>query len=160
MLMFSNHRDPLRKYYKIRGNKAEGSLIRNHPELKIPMPALGEVLCIIRDKCSDRSEDVIKEMNRLLDTGIVGTAYIHNANDLFSFANSITKETNDDRDQISPMDALIVATATTNPECSTLYTTDSVLLTNAGISDMIYDWRNNKNYDSLRIRDISEIIKN
>ncbi len=56
------------------------------------------------------------------------------------------------------MDALIVATAIVDENCKVLYTTDSTLITDTAISEMMGEWRAQNNYDPLTIKDITEII--
>ena len=157
--MFADHKDSLRNDYGIRNNEIERSLIKNHPNLYIPMPAIGEVFCKIRDKCKGRTDEVLLEMNRLFSMGLISPAYIHDSENLFSLANTIAKKTKDDRDQISTMDALIIAAATMDHNCSVLYTTDSQLIFDAGIGNEIDDWRDNKRFNPLAIRGVSEILK-
>ena len=159
MLMFADYKDSLRNDYGIRNNEIEKSLIKNRPNLSMPMPAIGEVFCKIRDKCKGRTDEVLLEMNRLFNSGLISPAYIHDSNDLFPLANVIARKTKDDRDQISTMDALIIAAATMDRNCSVLYTTDSQLIYDAGIANEINDWRDNKKYNPLTIRGVSEILK-
>ena len=157
--MFADHKDSLRNDYGIRNNEIESSLIKNHPNLSIPMPAIGEVFCKIMDKCKTRTDEVLLEMNRLFDKGLISPAYIHDSENLFPLANTIAKKTKDDRDQISTMDALIIAAATMDCNCSVLYTTDSQLIYDAGVANKIDDWRNDRGFGSLKIRGVSEILK-
>ena len=157
--MFADFKGSARRDYGIRMNGIENSLIKNHGLLGIPMPALGEAICKIRDKCKDRASDVLLEMNRLMDKGIITPYYIQNAQETYGLASRVSIETEDDRDQISPMDALIVAAAAVDPKCSVLYTTDSTILTDVTLSEMIDGWREDKGYKNLAIQDISGIIK-
>ena len=158
--MFIDQKDPLRYGYGIRySSKIESSLIsRNRGILCVPMPALGEVICKVKDKCDGRESEIMTELYRLLDNTI-HIRYIRDASDTFGLAKAFSKDVSDDRNRISPMDALITATATVDPDCSVLYTTDSILLSDARVSEIIDDWRCNNEYGSMSIRDVSDIIK-
>ncbi len=158
MMIFADVKDKLRKDYGIRQKGIDKILKKSHPNLVIPMPALGEVFVKIRDKCGDRRNDVISEMNRLFDCNVVSPIYIKSSEDTFNLAKTFSKKANDDRDQISPMDALIVATAIVDKNCKVLYTTDSTLITDTAISEKMDEWRAQNNYDPLTIKDITEII--
>ncbi|MBO4552225.1 MAG: hypothetical protein J5673_03395 [Candidatus Methanomethylophilaceae archaeon] len=158
MQMFADHRDPLRKYYNIRSNEIESSLIRNHGTLCISMPSLGESFCKIKDKCKGYELEIMEEINRLLDKTIC-VRYIRDAQETFGLAKRLSEDVDDDRNRVSPMDALIIATATVDPDCTTLYTTDSLLLSDARISEIINDWRENRGYRPMIIGEVYEIIK-
>lgn len=122
------------------------------------MPAIGEVFCKIRDKCKD-SQEAILEMNRLFDNNIVSPAYLNDGEEIFALAKEFSKIREDDRDQISPMDALIAAAATVDRRCTYLYTTDNVLISDITIYDSIKEWRTGKGYPQLTITDITDIVK-
>lgn len=156
--MFANRNDCLREEYNVRSNEIEKSL-KKHDQLALPMPAFGEVICEVRDKCKDAAQDVLIEMNRLLDIGLVVPSYLDNAPATFSIAEDLVSIVKDDRDYISPMDALIAACAATDPRCNILYTTDNQLISDYRVSDIIGDWRKKKKYQSLSIRDISNILR-
>ena len=157
--MFADQKDGLRSHYNIRlNNGIEKSLKKSHPVLKIPMPAVGEVFCKIRDKCKN-SQEVILEMNRLFDDNIVSPAYLNEGEEVFALAKEISKVRTDDRDQISPMDALIAAAATVDKKCVYLYTTDNMLISNITILDTIREWRSDNHYPQLNITDITGIVK-
>ena len=158
MQMFVDRKDSLRRDYNIRDNGIEVSLKKQRPQLALPMPAFGEVLCKVRDKCKDDFETVLDEMNRLIDNGTVIPCYLKNAVDTFRIAKDLSAVMDDDRDQISPMDALIVASAVTNPNCTILYTTDSQLLS-ISLPDSAVDWRADNGCKSLAVRSILDIIK-
>ena len=51
-----------------------------------------------------------------------------------------------------------MATAIVDENCKVLYTTDSTLITDTAISEMMDEWRAQNNYDPLTIKDITEII--
>ena len=153
MQMFADQKDRLRNHYNIRSNNGiEKSLKKSHPILMIPMPAVGEVFCKLRDKCKN-SQAAILEMNRLFNDKIVSPAYLSEGEELFAIAKEISKVRNDDRDQISPMDALIAAAATVDKKCVYLYTTDNMLISNITILDTIKEWRSERNYPLLKPTD-------
>lgn len=158
MKMFIDRKDILRRDYNVRDNEIEKSL-KKHDQLGLPMPAFGEVICKVRDKCGDNVHVVLKEMNRLMDDGIIVPCYLKNASATFNIAKELANIVEDDRDQISPMDALIAASATTDPCCTILYTTDIQLITDSRVSDIINDWRDERDYKPLAIRDISNILR-
>ena len=159
MQMFADQKDRLRNHYNIRSNNGiEKSLKRSRPTLMIPMPAIGEVFCKIKDKCKD-SQAVILEMNRLFDENIVSPAYLNDGEEIFTLAKEFSKTRDDDRDQISPMDALIAAAATVDKRCIYLYTTDNVLISDITIFDTIKEWRTTKGYPQLTITDITDIVR-
>ena len=158
--MFIDQKDPLRYGYGIRYNsKIESSLIsRNRGTLCVPMPALGESICKVKDKCEGRESEIMTEHYRLLDS-VLHICYIRDAPDTFGLAKTLPKDVSDDRNRMSPMDALITATATVDPDYSVLYTTDSKLLSDARVSEIIDDWRSGRGYIPLSTRDVSDIIK-
>ena len=158
MQMFADQKDGLRSHYNIRRNNGiEKSLKKTRPALMIPMPAIGEVFCKIRDKCKD-SQEAILEMNRLFDINIVSPAYLSNGEEVFELAKKISKARNDDRDQTSPMDALIAAAATVDYRCVYLFTTDNMLISNITILETINEWRTSKGFSQLTITDITDIV--
>ena len=65
----------------------------------------------------------------------------------------------DERDQISPMDALVVAAAASDKECVALYTTDRQLISDISVSEIVDEWRNERNYPLFKIKHVSNIIK-
>ena len=159
MQMFADQKDRLRNHYNIRQNSGiEKSLKKTRPILMIPMPAIGEVFCKIREKSKD-SKGAILEMNRLFDDNIVSPAYLNDGEEIFALAKKISKIMDDDRDQISPMDALIAATAAVDKNCDYLYTTDNMLISNITILDVIKEWRSENGYSQLNITDITEIVR-
>jgi hypothetical protein len=159
LMMFADPKDPLRKGYGLGRGKAENMVVRNHGGLSIPMPACGEALCKMRDKCGDRLESVIREFNRLLDAGFLSVSYIRDAGDTFYIAKRLSERTDDSRDWISPMDALIAAAACTDPDCTMLYTSDSSLIADARTSEIIDEYREDNGYGDIRVCDISDLIR-
>ena len=156
--MFADQKDILRNQYGIRlNNEIEKSLKKAHPFLMIPMPAVGEVFCKIRDKRKD-SQEAILEMNRLFDSKVVSPAYLKDGEEVFALAKEISKKMDDDRDQISPMDALIAAAATVDKNCVYLYTTDNTLMSDITILDTINEWRSERKYPQLKITEITNIL--
>ena len=157
--VFSDRKDSLRKDYEI-GSKKIDSLLKNKSEcLCIPMPALGEAICMIRRKAKDRSIDVITELYRLIDADVLTVCYLNNAYDTFAIAKELSERVDDDRDWVSPMDAFIAASAVVDGNCTTLYTTDQNLISNYRVSDIIQRWRDKNDYPELQIRDIPDLLK-
>ncbi len=127
----------------------------------IPMFALSEAIHTIKEKRKEDGLEVVRELYRLIDKGELKVRYFTRDTALgaFDLAKELISIDGDERDYVSPMDALILATAASDPECSVLYTTDKTLLINAEIYNTIRTWRNDRGYESFRISDISEIIK-
>lgn len=57
------------------------------------------------------------------------------------------------------MDALIVSSAAVDDSCSRFYTTDSRLISNSEVSDIIGEWRDNMGYRPMTIMDVSDIFR-
>ena len=123
------------------------------------MPALGEAFHMIRTKCGERSKEVLEELIRLIDAGIVTIRYIRDAGDTFGFARDLSRECEDERDMISAMDALITAIAASDPDCRVLYTTDSKLLTDSHVSETLAAFREERRSPAMSIRDVSDLLK-
>ena len=123
------------------------------------MPAFGEAFCKIRDKAEDRIHDVREELDRLINANYIKIRYLRNGTDLFNIAAKLSKKNNDDRNNVSPMDALILASALTEPECTTFVTTDTTLLMNSDILELVEEWRSNNNMHELKIVDVNAIFR-
>ncbi len=160
MKMFIDRKDSARKDMGVRGNDIEKSL-KKHNQLAIPMPAFGETICKVMDKCGDDSEEVLSEMHRLIKRGVVIPCYIkpEDASDVFTIAKKLSTIICDDRDKISPMDALIAASATADTRCSTFYTMDSTLLSVSEASEIIDKYRDEKEHSRLEICHIDAILR-
>ena len=57
------------------------------------------------------------------------------------------------------MDALILASALTEPECTTFVTTDTTLLMNSDILELVEEWRSNNDMHELKIVDVNAIFR-
>ncbi len=158
-MMFANRNDQLRKDYNIGKKPAEGIVYKNQGRYSVPMPAFGEAICKIRDKDHDRYSDVLIEIDRLIQYGFLEIRYIMNPSETFSIAKRISYEASDDRDQISPMDAFIVATATTDPDCKSFCTTDSRLVSDSNVIETISEWREGHGYPEMNIMGVENILK-
>lgn len=160
MKMFIDRKDSARKDNGIRGNDIEKSL-KNHNQLALPMSAFGETICKVMDKCGEDSESVLLEMHRLMKKNVVIPCYIKSeyASDVFTIAKNLSIIKCDDRDRISPMDALIAASATVDQRCTTFYTMDSTLLSVSEASEIIDGYRDEKDYSHLDICHIDTILR-
>lgn len=158
MMMFINRNDKLRSIYSINDKKAESCTKTNYREFCIPMPAFGESIYKIREKSPRDYNDSFVEMNRLLDKEFLKITYL-NSSEAFSLAKTISSAYDDDRDVISPMDALILASATTDDECDVFYTSDSKLISNSYVSETVEEWRSDHNMRSIKIKELSSILK-
>ncbi len=159
MMMFADSKDSLRKDYNLSGRRID-TMLKRHDQLALPMPAFGETICKIRDKTGSNFQTVVSEIDRLIETNVVKTVYMQNASETYAIAKDLSVSMDDDRDQISPMDALIVASATTDLRCNIFYTTDSRLISDARVSEIVDEWRESREgYCRLSIRGISSILK-
>ena len=156
--MFIDKRDQLRNE-KIGRKPIEAMLKSSAKRVAVPMPALGEAIHKVREKAKDRSREVFEELNRLLDNGIIEVRFVRNANATFHIAQELSKDTMDDRDSISPMDALIAASAATDPQCKLFIPNDSRLLLDGNVSEILNNWRSENRLTGLQINDDSKIIK-
>ena len=159
LMMFINDRDIFRNYYGMGKKRAENCMSKALRPFTIPIPALGEAVYKIRDKSGEKWMDSLKELNRLIDLGFLNITYLQNSTELYKVAKELCRPVNDDRDRISPTDALIVAAATVDPDCSTLYTTDSVIITDTHLTEYITAWREDIDFPPLAITDLSSILK-
>ena len=157
-MMFIDTKDPLRPE-GTRWKKIENVLKKNVKQIAVPMPAFGEAFCKIRDKAEGRIHDVREELDRLINANYIKIRYLRNGTDLFNIAAKLSKKNNDDRNNVSPMDALILASALTEPECTTFVTTDTTLLMNSDILELVEEWRSNNNMHELKIVDVNAIFR-
>ena len=123
------------------------------------MAALGEVFFKIKEKGKERTDEILQELTRLMDKSIIEPTFIEKPYDTFTIARDLSEKMPDDRDQISPMDSFIVASATVDPNCHILYTTDAKLISNTRLQEIISDWRSGQNYKPISIRDVDDLIK-
>jgi len=97
---------------------------------KAPIPAIGEAYLVLNKKKRD-TEAPLSVLNGLVKDGIIELVGLDTERDVFQYANDIMEEFNSDqdyRDNITPMDALIVSDALMDPECVRMYTSDTKLL--------------------------------
>ena len=159
MQMFADSRDALRSRYGIRAGNIESSLRRNHERFMIPVAALGEVISKIRDKKRDRAPEALTEIIRLLDADVVAPLYIRNGYDTYNLAKEMSSSVRDGRDYISPMDALIIASAVTEPVCSAFVTSDKTLASDSKVFLIANEYREQYGYNQFKVKDIDEILK-
>ena len=157
-MMFVNKDDSLRKALDIGTKAAENCVRKNIRSLCVPMPAFGEAICKIRDKTKEKAKDGLLEMNRLMDSGFLSVRYLGNSYQVYGLARELSKDVNDPRDAVSPMDALIIASATADQDCRTFYTTDVKLFTECRVSDTVSEWRENMGFEPMAISQLSRIL--
>ena len=157
-MMFVNRDDSLRKDFDIGSKYAENCVRKNIRSLCVPMPAFGEAICKIRDKSKENAEDSMLEMNRLMDAGFLTVRYLSNPYEIYGLARELSKGVNDPRDAVSPMDALIIASATVDQDCRSFYTTDAKLFTECRVKDTVSEWRENLGFDTMAILQLSKIL--
>lgn len=156
MVMLARKDDSLRKVFGI--GKKDADYILRKQRFSIPMAALGEAVHQIRQKSRNDYKEPLDDLNRLLDKGRIKAEYIK-SREVFAIAKEISSEKEDVRDQISPMDALILSSAAVDDSCSRFYTTDSRLISNSEVSDIIREWRDNMGYRPMTIMDVSDIFR-
>ena len=149
----------MRKQHSIRTNKIESYLGRNHGIIGIPMAAFGEAICKVRDKRKDGSLEVFSELIRLLDAGVITPFYIKDGYNTYDVARKVAEPGWDARDNISPMDALIVASAIAEPSCTLLVTSDQTLTFNSKVSRIAREYREQRGYSPFKIKDVDVILK-
>ncbi len=156
-MMFINKNDSLRRVYDI--NRKPADVLFGKHKFALPMPAMGELICKTRDKHPDDYKDSLDEMCRLIDRGFLDVRFISNATDVYGMAKDLVREPQDSRDRISPMDALILATAVTDQDCESFYTTDSKLIYDARVHEITNDYRDSLGFKKMRVADISDLLK-
>lgn len=126
LMTFIWHGDVLRIRNGLGSRKAESMVPRNHPEFRVPMPAVGEAICKIMEK--NRPPDAMEafsELDRLVRNGFIRTAHLDPDEQTFELAGKLVSVGHrDDREKVSAMDALITASSVVDPECSVMYTED------------------------------------
>ena len=144
--------DKLRSKSNIGRGKAE-SITGNLKSIKVPLPAYSEALCKTEDHYlgdRDRQIEIYSELNRLRNKGFIEVEYINDP-EVLKLASEMAKYMSDDRDQMSIMDSLIVATASADPECRSYYTEDVQEIRNARIWDLCTEFRERKGFENPAI---------
>lgn len=159
VLLFINKDDMLRRHYNLGNKQAESCVAKSEKQFCIPMPALGEAVYKVHEKCRNDADDVLGELNRLIQKDFLTVRFINNPSKTFQIARQLSSEMNDDRDSISPMDALILATAITEQDCVALYTTDTKLILDTRVKDIISDSRDDLGFQPMRVCDIYDILR-
>lgn len=155
--MFVNKNDSLRKVYDI--SKKPADVLFGKHKFALPMPAMGELICKTREKQPDHYRDSLDEMCRLIDNEFLNARFLSNATDVYGMAKDLVREPRDSRDRISPMDALILATAVTDQDCESFYTTDSKLIYDARVHEIINEYRDSLGFKKMHVADISDLLK-
>ena len=149
----------LRPHYNLGNKPAESCVAKNEKQFCIPMPALGEAVYKVHEKCGDNADEVLEELNRLIRTNFLRVRFINNPSKTFQIAKQLCSEMKDDRDSIYPMDALILATAITEQDCYALYTTDTKLILDTRVQDVISDSRDELGFQPMHVYDIDDILR-
>lgn len=155
VMMFINKKDVLRAEYGIE-RKPIDKLITDSV-FRVPLSAIGETFHKIGDKVKDREHrmDIYRELQRLFDIGFLEVAHIDSGAEVFSRAATIMcKNNGDDRDSISPMDALILAVSVSDRESKFFCTTNQKLMFNYELKEYIKDERNAMGFDEIVIKDL------
>ena len=84
-------------------------------------------VCKIMDKNSDEyTQEIFQELERLIRSGFIRISYLKRDTSAFELTSRIiSMKPKDERDSVSAMDALIVASSATDPECEIIYTEDN-----------------------------------
>ena len=120
---------------------------------------MGEAVMKIMDKRPSSFQAAMQEYERLVRSGFLSVSYIRDPSFTFSLSKGISKEREDPRDRISAADALILACAAADKDCSTFYTSDSKLLTDSFVSEAVDDMRCGSGYEEMRIMDIADMLR-
>ena len=157
-MLFIDERDVLRRDANMKRGKIDQILGKNK-RFCIPMAALGEAVHMVRKKHpgKDKYGPILEELNRLLDSGYLEVRFISDPEATFSLAREISTMYQDPRDRISPMDALIVASAATDQDCVSFYTADSQLISNSNLTGLIYQSRSDAGYNQMKIGSVSNL---
>lgn len=159
VMLFINQYDMLRLHYNLGRKSAEKCVAKNEKQFCIPMPALGEAVYKVHEKCKDDADNVLVELNRLMRSGFLRVRFINNPSKTFQIARQLSSEMDDDRDSISPMDALILATAITEQDCIAFYTTDTKLLLDTHVMDIIRNSRDDLGLQPMHVYDMDSILR-
>lgn len=163
LMMFINRRDSIRRATRTTAIRNVESLFgRSRPRFLVPVPALGETVQKVHDKhrCDGTEMDMYAELVRLMDGGFIEPRYLQHGRDVSRLFNRVMSvRIEDDRDRISPMDALITATAAVDPECGTMYTTDRDLMNNTILKNKVGRWRDENGYSPMQIDNIMDIMR-
>lgn len=151
VLLFINRKDMLRPHYNSGNKPAESCVAKAEKQFCIPMPALGEVVYKVYDKCGADADEVLRELNNLIRKDFLKIRFINNPSKTFQIARQLSSEMSDDRDSISPMDALILAAAITEQDCIKFYTTDRKLILDTRVMDVISESRNELGFQPMRV---------
>ena len=153
LMAFIWSKDRLRIQNSLGSRKAESLVPRNHPEFRVPMPAVGEAVCKIMDKNNDEhTQEIFQELERLIRNGFIKISYLKQDASAFVLTSRImSMKPKDERDSVSAMDALIVASSATDPDCEIIYTEDNGVAFNWELLQMLNDWRSQKGYPEVSI---------
>lgn len=162
LISFIDKRDRIRRITKTdRVGNIESVFGRHNTRFIVPVPALGETVQKIHDKgWSHGAEvDAHSELVRLMRTGFIEPLYIRYGWDVSMFLHRVMSvRVDDERDRVSPMDALVTSMAVSDPDCGALYTTDRTLTTGNHLDDLIMEFREEMGYNPIRIIDIVDIM--
>lgn len=159
--MFIDEKDKLRKKYNVGIKSPEACIARNHGQLCIPVPALGEVYFKQYEKDREQSESAFKKLNQLIDKDVFKVRFIDEDGTAFEIAKKMMSKSCSDpdgRNALSPMDALILSVAIADPDSSVFYTDDQKLISNPHVYNIIEEYRDR--YDNrLELRNISSLLR-
>ena len=162
LISFIDKKDRMRKSTRTDTvRNIESVFGKSNPRFKIPVPALGETVHKIHDRGwpMETEMDAHSELIRLMRNGFIEPQYIQYGEDVSRFLHMVmSRDLDDERDRVSPMDALITSMAVADPGCRVLYTTDKSLYSNFMLMDLVQGFRDEKEYDPMQIIDIRTVM--
>jgi hypothetical protein len=148
---FIDKRDSLRRDV---GNPAVNrALTKPRERFRIPIPAIGEAFHIINTKATenlDRKKDAFRELEYNVRNNVFEITGLGKNSDAFIYARELVEYCSDNYEQITPMDALIVAVAITDVDCSKVYTKDNMLLMNTKIHEHVDEKRESLDFPKIK----------
>jgi len=113
---------------------------------KVPIPVIGEAFLILNEK---RDNDIKREAFKVLETLIeekrIELIAFGKSNDAFRYAKELMDQCTSDyrQENLAPMDALIVADALIDNQCTKIYTNDTLLLFDKNLRETVNEIRRN-----------------
>jgi len=123
---------------------------------RIPVPVVGEAFLKLNDKREfNVKRDAFKLLEDLIAKNRIELIAFGRDSTAFGFAKDLMDHCNPtyyQQDFLSPMDALIIADAVIDHECSKIYTNDSMMLMNLSLHEKVNEIRSNiyPSYPELR----------
>ena len=126
--------------------------------LKVPIPVIGEAFMkLSKNRDPSVKRDAFRTLDKLIADKRVELVAFGHGSDAFTYAKQLMEVCNKSQysqDTLYPMDALIIADAIIDNECSKVYTSDFLLLMNEELQNKVNEIRANidKSYGKLKFR--------